>query len=236
MAVISRWRPNGSACLGQWRASLSWTLRPSWAAIAQPHHAQGQLDGAGGRLSRTVPRHSGGDRGGRARDRRPSVGARGRLRVTAPMSFGALHVAPPIAAYTARYSRVNIDLVLNDRLVDLVEEGYDLPYASAASPIVPSSRNASARRASSCARRRVISRRAAAHEAGRSRPSRMHPIFLRQRRRVWTFLGPNGEETVRVRGRVACNNGDAICHMATNGQGVTMQPDFIAAPHLRAGR
>ena len=50
----------------------------------------------------------------------------GRLRVTAPMSFGALHVAPPIAAYTARYSRVNIDLVLNDRLVDLVEEGYDL--------------------------------------------------------------------------------------------------------------
>jgi DNA-binding transcriptional LysR family regulator len=48
-------------------------------------------------------------------------------------------------------------------------------------------------------------------------------------------LGPNGEETVRVRGRVACNNGEAICHMATNGQGVTMQPDFIAAPHLRAG-
>ena len=50
----------------------------------------------------------------------------GRLRVTAPMSFGALHVAPRIAAYTARYSRVNVDLVLNDRLVDLVEEGYDL--------------------------------------------------------------------------------------------------------------
>ena len=50
----------------------------------------------------------------------------GRLRVTAPMSFGALHVAPQIAVYTARYSRVSVDLVLNDRLVDLVEEGYDL--------------------------------------------------------------------------------------------------------------
>ena len=40
---------------------------------------------------------------------------------------------------------------------------------------------------------------------------------------------------MRVGGRVACNNGDAICHMATKGQGVIMQPDFIAAPHLRAG-
>ena len=52
---------------------------------------------------------------------------------------------------------------------------------------------------------------------------------------VWTFSGVNGEETVRVRGRVACNNGDAICPMATNGHGVIMQPDFIVAPHLRAG-
>ena len=50
----------------------------------------------------------------------------GRLRVTAPMSFGASHVATQIAVYTARHPRVSVDLVLNDRLVDLVEEGYDL--------------------------------------------------------------------------------------------------------------
>jgi len=160
----------------------------------------------------------------------------GRLRVTAPMSFGALHVAPRIAAYTARYSRMNIDLVLNDRLVDLVEEGYDL--AIRIGRLADSSLIAKRIGAT-----RIVVCASPGYLAARGRP--MKPADLADHEcilysyasagAVWTFLGPNREETVRVRGRVACNNGDAICHMATSGQGVTMQPDFIAAPHLRAG-
>jgi len=50
----------------------------------------------------------------------------GRLRVNAPVSFGTLHLAEAIAAYMAAHPQVSIELALNDRMVDLVEEGYDL--------------------------------------------------------------------------------------------------------------
>jgi len=50
----------------------------------------------------------------------------GRLRVTAPMSFGASHVARQLALFAARNPRVSVELTLNDRHVDLVEEGFDL--------------------------------------------------------------------------------------------------------------
>ena len=48
------------------------------------------------------------------------------LRVNAPMSFGILHLAPAIAVFMKRYPDLEIDLTLNDRFVDLIDEGYDL--------------------------------------------------------------------------------------------------------------
>jgi DNA-binding transcriptional LysR family regulator len=51
---------------------------------------------------------------------------RGVLRVSAPMSFGLLHVAPALGAFARRYPEVQVDLVLDDRVLDLVDGGYDL--------------------------------------------------------------------------------------------------------------
>jgi DNA-binding transcriptional LysR family regulator len=50
----------------------------------------------------------------------------GRLRVTAPVTFGQHHVAPVVASYLARYPEMRIDLLLVDRLVDLIEEQVDV--------------------------------------------------------------------------------------------------------------
>lgn len=50
---------------------------------------------------------------------------RGRLRVTAPVMYGRLHVAPAISALLAHYPDVEVELLLLDRVVDLVEEGID---------------------------------------------------------------------------------------------------------------
>jgi DNA-binding transcriptional LysR family regulator len=160
----------------------------------------------------------------------------GRLRVTAPMSFGASHVAPQIAVYTARHPRVSVDLVLNDRLVDLVEEGYDLAIRIgrlADSSLV----------AKRIGVTRLIVCASPAYLAAHGRPKT--PADLAQHEcllysyatagAVWTFSGVSGEESVRVGGRVACNNGDAICAMAIAGLGVVTQPDFIVARHLQSG-
>ena len=51
---------------------------------------------------------------------------RGQLRVNAPMSFGLLHLAPALPDFLARYSEVQVDMTLNDRFVDLVDEGFDV--------------------------------------------------------------------------------------------------------------
>lgn len=51
---------------------------------------------------------------------------RGRLRLTAPIAFGRLHVAPLVREFMARYPAVEVELLLLDRVVDLVEEGVDL--------------------------------------------------------------------------------------------------------------
>jgi DNA-binding transcriptional LysR family regulator len=160
----------------------------------------------------------------------------GRLRVAAPMSFGASHVAPRIAVYTARHPRVSVDLVLNDRLVDLVEEGYDLAIRIgrlADSSLV----------AKRIGVTRLIVCASAAYLAANGRPKT--PADLAQHEcllysyasagAIWTFSGVSGEETVRVGGRVVCNNGDAICAMAIAGLGVVAQPDFIVGRHLRSG-
>ena len=50
---------------------------------------------------------------------------RGRLRVTAPVMFGRLRVAPVVADFIARHAEVEVELVLLDRVVDLVDEGVD---------------------------------------------------------------------------------------------------------------
>ena len=51
---------------------------------------------------------------------------RGRLRVSAPMSFGFLHLAPALPDFLARYPEVAVDLAMNDRFVDLIDEGFDV--------------------------------------------------------------------------------------------------------------
>ncbi len=160
----------------------------------------------------------------------------GRLRVTAPMSFGASHVAPQIAVFAARHPRVNVDLVLNDRLVDLVEEGYDLAIRIgrlADSSLI--AKRIAATRLVVCASPDYL----AAHgRPGKPADLANHECVLysyASAGAVWTFSGSEGQENVRVGGRVACNNGEAICAMAIKGLGVILQPDFIVTPHLQSG-
>jgi DNA-binding transcriptional LysR family regulator len=162
---------------------------------------------------------------------------RGTLRVNAPMSFGALHVAPALGEFMRRYPELSVDLVLDDREVDLVEEGFDVGVrikVLADSSLV--------------ARRLAPSRRVVCAAPGylqaHGTPEAPEDLLrhgclfysYQAAGRLWRFRGPPGDRHVRVSGRLTANNGEALLAAALAGMGLIFMPTFIAGEDLRAGR
>jgi DNA-binding transcriptional LysR family regulator len=161
---------------------------------------------------------------------------RGQLRINAPVSFGALHLAASIAEYMALCPDVTVELTLNDRMVDVVEEGFDLAIRIgrlADSSLI-------ARRLAPC---RMVACAAPAYLAQHGAPQIPDDLAAHNclgyrydpGRDEWRFEGAQGPESVRVRGNLQTNNGDALRMAALLGAGVVMLPSFIVGPDLASG-
>lgn len=160
---------------------------------------------------------------------------RGVLRLNAPVSFGAHQLAPLLSEFHARHHQVQVDLGLNDRLVDLAEEGWDLAIrigTLASSSLI-------ARRIAPC---RAVVCAAPSYLAARGTPRTIDDLgahdcmgYTLSRlvgADIWTFPG---NKAVKVSGSLRANNGDALRAAAVAGQGIIYQPTFIVADDLRAG-
>lgn len=167
-----------------------------------------------------------------------AVVPRGTIRLTTSVNFGVRHVAPAIAAFLERHREVRFDVSLSDRVVDLVEEGFDL--AIRIGP--PGAENLVARKLGEtrlvpCASPRYL----ASHGAPRT-PAELsgHNCFTYEYvspRHVWRFRDRAGaEHAVRVNGRLHSNNGDLLAEVAAQGAGIVFEPAFIVGPEVRAGR
>lgn len=161
----------------------------------------------------------------------------GRLRISASVAFGSIHVAPLIGAFVARHPRVGIELVLGDRYVDLVEEGYDMAIRIgrlADSTLL-------ARRIGTT---RLVIAASPAYIARHGTPAAPADLTGHACLRyayandgdVWDFLGADGRQTVRIASGISSNSGEALCQMAVSGLGIVRAPDFIVASHLATGR
>lgn len=162
---------------------------------------------------------------------------RGLLRVNTPVSFGARQIAPLLCEFGRRHPHLEVELGLNDRLVDLAEEGWDLAV-----------RIGSLGPGSLIARRiapvRTVLAAAPSYLAARGVPKYVadlagHNCLGYTLSRVggserWTF-GSRGEIAVPIAGNLHANNGDALLAAAVAGQGIIYQPTFIIADDLRAG-
>jgi DNA-binding transcriptional LysR family regulator len=162
---------------------------------------------------------------------------RGTLRITAPLVFGVLHIAPLIADYLSIHPEAKLDFTLDDRNVDLVNEGYDLAI-----------------RIGSLAETGLIARRFAKDNlivCGSPDYFRRHGIPLvpedltqhvclgysyEDSATGWQFVGADGEHRVSVNGNVRANNGDLLRVAALGGAGIIMQPRFLVGADLRSGR
>mgnify|MGYP000935885660 CR=1 FL=1 len=160
----------------------------------------------------------------------------GRLRIGAPQTFGALYLAALWGRFAAENPQVTLDIVLSDRVVDLVEEGYDLVVRIGRlsdSSLV--SRQLASTRMVLCA--------SPAYLAERGTP--VHPHELARHDvvsysywssgDVWSFRGPAGEVSVRTHSRIHANNGHTCRAAALAHQGIILQPDFLVHEDLRSG-
>ena len=163
---------------------------------------------------------------------------RGHLRMNVPVSFGARQVAPLLGDFARLHPKVEVELGLNDRVVDLVEEGWDLAIRIGVlndSSLV--SRRLAPCRTVVCASPAYV----AAHGAPRTLAdlSRHNCLGYMLSRRLgadrWSF-GADGTATVAVSGSLRANNGDALRAAALAGLGLVYQPTFLVADDLRAGR
>jgi len=162
---------------------------------------------------------------------------RGTLHVNAPMSFGQQHVAPALPAFMAQYPELDVDLQLNDRTVDLVDEGFDLAVRIGELP----DSTLVARRLAPL-RTAVVAAPAYLDRHGRPahpRELQAHACLLYSylaSGRTWRFAGPDGVVRVPVSGPLEANNGDVLLAAACGGAGIARLPTFICGDALRAGR
>ena len=166
-----------------------------------------------------------------------SGSASGLLRINAPVTFGILHLAPLWGVFRSQYPHVALDITLADRVVDLVEEGYDLAIRIAS---LPSSTLVSKRLAST----RIVLCASPQYLAAHGTPTQ--PAELAEHaviaytywsgRDEWQFDGPDGPVSVKTRPCMHTNSGDTCRAAALAHQGVILQPTFLVGADLAAGR
>ena len=163
---------------------------------------------------------------------------RGTLRINAPLSFGFREVAPRMAQFSQAHPALVIDMGLNDRVVDLIEEGWDIAIR------IGRMRSSSmiARKLARCrlvvaasphylsahGTPRTLAELAAHNCLGYTLSASLGPD-------QWSF-GPEGRISVPIRGNFRASNGDALVAAAVAGQGLIYEPSFLVGDELRAGR
>ncbi|KYN83193.1 LysR family transcriptional regulator [Vibrio cidicii] len=160
----------------------------------------------------------------------------GRLKITAPMTFGVLHVAPLISEFLGRYPEVEIDLQLEDKMVDLVEGGFDLGIRIGHLP----DSNLIAKRLAPC---RTVLCASPSYVEKMGAPQKPADLADHNCLRYsyfrggneWLFLHQEQEFKVLPRGNFIVNNSEAIRRALIAGIGVAQMPTFIIGKELRSG-
>ena len=162
---------------------------------------------------------------------------KGRLKINAPMSFGRLHVAPLISEFLKRYPGTSIDMIMDDRVVDLVEGGFDLAIRAGTLPdSALIARKLAPVHNVMCAAPSYIEE----HGMPKEPPDLLNHNCLHYAYssdfHEWTFLGAQEPIKVQTDGNYQVNNSEALLEALIGGTGISRLPTFVAGPHIASGR
>lgn len=162
---------------------------------------------------------------------------KGILRVCTVTAFGSLHLIPHLPGFLAKYPDISVELLLNDRLVDLVQEGVDIAIRVGTLP----DSTLMARKLASCPRVTV-----ATPEYLRQHGIPKHPNELEQhncivytgrpRAHAWTFLENEELISVNVSGRFMTNNSAAYQSALLQGIGIANIPMWLVIKEVMSGQ
>jgi DNA-binding transcriptional LysR family regulator len=162
---------------------------------------------------------------------------RGTLRVTAPVVLGTHGIAPLVASYAMKHPQVRVELALHDRVVDLMDEGFDVAIRSGAihddglvaRPLAPL-------RMLLCASPAYLRRHGTPRHVQDLASHACLGFTHWAHKDRWRLVGPDGEETVHITSQVLINNGEAMRRAALAGGGILMQWELLLREDLKARR
>ncbi|MBB1248913.1 LysR family transcriptional regulator [Rhizobium sp. G21] len=158
----------------------------------------------------------------------------GRLRVSAPTSFGRMHIAPYLTRFFLLYPDVEVQLTLTDAFQDLVAEGFDIAIRIGE---LPSSslvaRKLAAVRRILCATPDYI--------AGHGAPAAIedletHVCIPAHNNAYWHLSGPDGPVALRPVGPLSTNSSEVVREAVLSGLGIAFRSTWDIGPDLRSGR
>jgi DNA-binding transcriptional LysR family regulator len=162
--------------------------------------------------------------------------ARGKLRFSAPVSFGTRYLGCMLADFMALHPEVEVELDLSDRYVDLVEERYDLAIRVG----VLQESSLIARKLCTTGGRICASPGWLAEHGAPKDPAEIEGAHCLRYSLARTdhvvFRRGDEERQVRLSGRLRANNGEVLVDAAIAGLGLTLAPDFLVAEPLREAR
>lgn len=162
------------------------------------------------------------------------AGLNGRLRISAATTFARLMVVPQLPKFLAQHPELEIDIVLDDRVIDLVSEGIDVALRMGQL----SDSSAVARRLAR-GRRSVLATRAYLERAGTpSVPADLaahEAIVYSQIENSWMFRKDGTEASVAIRGRIRVSAAEGIRAAVLADMGLTVNSDWMFAPELESG-
>jgi len=161
----------------------------------------------------------------------------GPIRISAPVSFGVQYLGPALVEFAVRYPRVELDVSYDDRMVDLIGQGFDLGIRIGNLP----DSALMARRLAPIRRVLVASPAYIFQHGPIERPTDIagRSVLLYANAGVgesWRFRVDGRWEQVRVNGRFRADNGELLCQAACAGLGLALLPTFIASSAIDAGQ
>jgi DNA-binding transcriptional LysR family regulator len=158
----------------------------------------------------------------------------GTLKISAPTSFGRMHIAPHLKAFMEAHPDLAINLVLTDEFTDIVGGGFDLAIriAELTDSSLVARRLAPVRRVL-CASPAYIAARGEPHDI---EELRKHVCLPAHNNDAWRLDGPRGAMTLRPEGMLITNSSEVIREAVIAGLGIALRSTWDIGQELRDGR